>query len=616
VTSSDPAALRRPVPGAAFEIKIFRCLLAAFLAITATAGFAQDAGSALEISKRLYRMFSEHLVGTRALYPLGATANGLREFDGQFVNDLTEEYREAHRRYCRSGLEKLQAFDRARLSASDQLSHDVFRRNQERCLDRLDQELHLLPLDQGGGGPLDILPVWASGKGPQPFRNVTDYENFLKRLAGFPGWIDAAIANMRAGMKRGIVYPRPTMQRALRQLSPMVVEDATRSPFYQPIHNLPEEIQGEDRRRLAAAYEELIRTQIVPAYRRLRDFVSFEYLVATHDTSGLAGIPGGDKLYAYYVRAFTTLGLGPREIADLGKREMARAREKMERLKEASGFRGELKDWVAQVAKKQERHATADEALAGYRALHDRVHPQLGKLFGTLPKAPYEIQRTDVEREDTQPSLYRRGTRDRPATVFINMRAARRGSVGVSERLFLHEAVPGHHLQIAIAQESRDLPGFRRTGSWLAFNEGWAVYAEELGHELGLYRDLYQHLAILNADLSRAARLVVDVGLHSDRWTFGQAIQFLRDNTLDAYFSPGSDGGLASAVERQMARPAFHLAYKMGQLKFLELRERAQARLGAKFDVRAFHDELLKDGALPLDILEEKMARWLAAQGR
>ena len=593
------------------RMKLLRIAIPVFLALLPLSGAGQEAD---EVSRRLNRMFLDHAIASRPLFPLFATMNGHRAYNGVFENDLSEGHREAVRQFCRSGLERLQAFDRERLSDNDRLSYDVFRYNQQRCLERLQFDLHLLPLEPGGFNLIAAFPIWGAGDGPQPFGNVEDYDNFLKRVAGFVGWMDTAIVNMRSGMAKGFVQPREVMEKVLPQLAAMIVDDPKRSPFYKPILNMPEDIEGDDRRRLAMAYENAIRAQIVPAYRRVHDFVRDEYLPKARTSAGLAGLPGGDKLYSFHVRTMTTVALTPEEIFDLGMRDMAQLWARSEALRKASGFEGDLKAWAGKLRDGRTRYASADDVIAAYHALHERVYPRLGKLFGKLPAAQYEIRPVEAFREQSAPSQYWRASPGRPAVFYVNLRALRNEPVGASVALFLHETYPGHHLQMALAQENRTLPGFRRVGHWHAYVEGWAVYAEDLGFEMGLYDEPYQHLSKLAGDLMHSARMVVDVGLHVKGWSREQALDFLRKNTLAPYLWSDFESGLVSAVERQMSWPGYSLGYRIGQLKFRELRERAQAKLGRRFDLRAFHDELLKDGAMPFDVLESKMNRWIAAQ--
>lgn len=594
-------------------MRLFRALLAGLLAFAAAPGLAQDtAGEAQEVSQRLNKLYLDHVVAFRSLNPLNATTNGFRAYDAQFANWLTEEHREKERQQCRGDLEALRSFDRTRLDESDRLSYDIFEHGLERCLEHLGFDYHLLPIDQGGWSLPATFPIFGSGKGGHPFRNVRDYDNFLKRMPGFVEWMDTAIANMRLGMARGFVQPRAVMEKVLPQLTAMIVEDPRRSLFYQPVFNMPESITGDDRIRLTVLYESAIRDHIVPAYRRVRDFVRDEYLPNCRTTAGLSGLPGGDRIYASAVRGHTTTRLTPQEIFEIGEREMVRTRREMDALHKASGHGGDINAWAAQLKAATPHYRTAEEVIAAYRAMHERVEPQLPKLFGRLPQAGYEIRPVEPHRENSSASQYWRGARGRPAVFYANLRALQVGPVTASESLFLHEALPGHHLQIRIAQENTSLPNFRRFPAYTAFIEGWARYGESLGRELGFYRDPYQYLAWMNGDLTMAVRLILDVGIHAKGWTREQAIAFAQKNTLSAVLYDDSGRGFESLVERIMATPGQVLSYKIGELKIRELRARAESKLGPKFDLRAFHDELLKDGAMPLDMLEAKLDRWIA----
>ncbi|HEX6530255.1 MAG TPA: DUF885 domain-containing protein, partial [Burkholderiales bacterium] len=544
--------------------------------------------------------------------------NGHHQYDAQFANDLTEEHRSAVRAWCTTYEERVRAFDRAQLNAGDQLSYDLFLYNARRCRDNLAIDFHLMPIDQGGYSLIVTFPIWGSGKGPQPFRNLGDYDNFLKRIAGFVEWMDTAVANMRRGMARGLVQPREAMESVLPQLEAMIVDEPKKSVFYQPIAALPAELPAAERERLVAAYEAAIREQIVPAYRRMHSFIRSEYLQKTRASAGLAGLADGAKLYAHAIRAQTTLELTPADLQAIGRREMAAARERMEKLKKASGFEGSLVEWAQKLRTTRVRYDTAEEVIAAYRAMHEQVYPQLGRLFVRLPRATYDIRPVEAHREDGTTSQYWRAGPGRPAVFYANLRNLKQSGSGASESLFLHETLPGHHLQIALAQETRALPLFRRAGGYGAYVEGWASYAETLGYELGLYRDPYQHMDFLNSELGKAAALVVDVGLHAEGWSLEQAMNFWRENTLSAHLYPEAslERGMRSGVERAMVWPAFGTVYKIGQMKMLELRARAETKLGPRFSLRAFHNQILRDGALPLPILEAKIDRWIEAQNQ
>lgn len=588
-------------------------LAAAALAVGA-APRAEEEATAREASSRLNKLFLDYSIASRPLFPLAATVNGHRDYDGQFTNFISEEHRAQQRAWCSSHLQRLKDFDHERLGTADRLSYDVFRHNLLACLERLEHDLHLLPVDQGGFNLIATFPVWGAGNGPQPFRNVRDYDNFLNRISGFVEWMDTAIANMRRGMARGMVQPRSVMQEVLAQLAAMIVDDPKQSPFYQPIVNLPANIAAPERQRLAAAYEQAIRTQIIPAYRRMHAFVQDEYLARARANAGLAGLPDAQRLYAHYIRWNLTAALTPQRMQAIGEREMAKALAAMEALKQRSGFAGELRAWAAKLRSERRTYTKPEDIIGEYRALHDRVYPQLGRFFSRLPRAGYEIRRVEANREEGSATQYWRSGPGRPAIFYLNLRGLENEPGGVSELLFLHETLPGHHLQLAGTFENRELPGFRRVAGYAAYVEGWASYAEALGFDLGLYKDPYQHLSYLNADLGRAARLVTDVGLHAQGWSRDRAIRFMLESTLNRELYADAERGARSMIDRDIVMPAYGPSYKIGLMKIQELRARAEAKLGERFDLRAFHDEVLKDGALPLDILEDKIDRWIAAQ--
>ena len=596
------------------RVRRLAVLLAAAALAVAAAPRAEEEASAREVSSRLNKLFLDYSIASRSLFPLAATANGQRDYDGQFTNFISEEHRELQRKWCRSPLERLKEFDRERLSTADRLSFEVFRHNLLNCLERLEHDLHLMPVDQGGFNLIATFPVWGAGNGAQPFRNARDYDNFLKRIAGFVEWMDTAIANMRRGLARGLVQPRSVMQEVQAQLAAMVVDDPKQSPFYQPIVNLPADMAPQDRQRLAAAYEEVIRAQIVPAYRRMHAFVRDDYLPRARANAGLAGLPDGQRLYAFYIRSNLTTALTPQQIQAIGEREMAQALAKMEALKQRSGFAGELRAWAVKLRSERRTYTKAEDIIGEYRGLHDRVYPRLGRFFSRLPRAGYEIRRVEASREEGSATQYWRSGPGRPAIFYLNLRGLENEPGGVSELLFLHETLPGHHLQLAGSFENRELPSFRRVAGYPAYVEGWASYAETLGFDLGLYQDPYQHLSYLNVDLGRAARLVTDVGLHAQGWSRDRAIQFTLENTLNRELYADAERGARSMIDRDIVMPAYGPSYKIGLMKMLELRARAESKLAERFDLRAFHDEVLKDGALPLDILDDKIDRWIAAQ--
>jgi uncharacterized protein (DUF885 family) len=393
----------------------------------------------------------------------------------------------------------------------------------------------------------------------------------------------------------------------------MIVGAPEESLFFRPILQMPPDFSESEKARLTKAYSQAIDQKIIPTYRKLHNFIQQEYLPHTRTTYGISSLPNGGAWYEYLVRTRTTTTLTPEEIFQLGNDEILRIKKEMDQMRIASGFQGSLREFSRHLAKKAPPGFTQrDELIKAYNTIREKVTPQLTKLFGRLPKANFEIRTVEEFREKASPSQYSAATPDgsRPGVFYVNAAGIELNPRRASESLFLHEAVPGHHLQISIQREREGLPRFRRFLNYTAFTEGWALYAESLGRELGLYTEPRQYYGRLNSELFRAVRLVVDVGLHRKNWSREQALKFMMDNT------GASETGASLEIDRYIAWPAQALSYKIGQLKISSIRSKAENALGSKFDIRAFHDELLKDGAMPLDLLEVKMNAWIDSQQR
>jgi uncharacterized protein (DUF885 family) len=470
---------------------------------------------------------------------------------------------------------------------------------------------HLIPLDQFRNFTAGFAQMGA-GTGLHPFKSTKDYDDFLSRVNGFTGAVDIAIANMRKGMAQGLVPPRALIEKALPQLSAHVVEDPKTSLFYGPVRKFPDSVSAADRTRLTAAYETAIRERIVPAFQRLHAFVRDEYLPKTRSTSGLSSLPGGREWYDYLARTSTTTNLPAQQIHDLGLTEVARIHREMEKVKDEVGFRGDLKAFFAYVGSDPKFvFGSKDAILAAYREAKTRIDARTSRLFDVQPKADYEIRPIEPFREQSATlGQYQAASPDgtRPGIFYLNTYDLPSRRTWAMESLLLHEASPGHHFQISVQRELDSLPRFRRFGGYTAYSEGWGLYAESLGKELGVYEDPYQYYGALAGELWRAIRLVLDTGIHAKGWTREQAIEYALAN------SSQSPGMVTSEVERFMAIPGQALAYKIGQLKITELRQRAEKALGPRFNIKAFHRAVLEDGALPLDVLEEKIDRWIARQ--
>jgi uncharacterized protein (DUF885 family) len=417
---------------------------------------------------------------------------------------------------------------------------------------------------------------------------------------------------MRAGVSRGVVQPRIVMEKVLPQLEAMLVSEPRQSVFYRPVAQFQEGMGAQDRERLAAAFTSAISEQIVPAYRRLHAFIRDEYLPRTRTTVALTSLPQGEEWYAYQVRLQTTTRMTPEQIHELGLREVARIRGELDRIMREVGFHGDLAAFFAHLRSDSRFYYTnADELLNGYRALKDQVAAATPRLFTIQPKADFEIRAVEAFRaQSASTASYRMATPDgsRPGVFYVNTFDLKSRPRYTMQAIYLHEAVPGHHFQFSIQQELENLPRFRRFGSYTAYSEGWGLYAESLGRELGLYTDPYDYFGALGTEVFRAVRLVVDTGIHAQGWSREQAIEYMLAN------APVGQTDAVSEIERYIANPGQALAYKVGALKIQELRARATERLGEDFDVREFHTQVLIDGALPLDVLEAKLDRWLAAR--
>jgi uncharacterized protein (DUF885 family) len=559
-------------------------------------------------SQRLRQMLEDYFEEFLKLAPLFATSIGDNRYNDQLGIVISEEQQGRRRDLYQRYQGKLTAISRERLEANDQLILAVFERTLTRNLEALQFSQYLQPVRQLSSMPVDF-PVMGSGNGVHPFKSVTDYDNFLKRIESFQVWVDTAIINMRKGMELGIVQPKVVIERTLPQLNAMIVREPEQSLFFRPIRQMPQDFSESEKARLTRAYKEAIEQRIVPTYRKLSNFVQDEYLPKTRATFGLANLPNGNAWYGQFVKTRTTTDLTPEEIFQMGMDEIRRIKKEMERMRSESNFPGNLQEFSRHLAKNATPGVTSrDELIKGYDAIRQKVMPRLTKLFGHLPKATFEIRTVEEFREKSSPSQYQPASPDgsRPGIFYVNASGIEVNPRRPSASLFLHEAVPGHHFQISIQREQERLPRFRRFVNYTAFTEGWALYAEILGGELGLYNEPYPYFNRLNSELFRAVRLVVDVGLHRKNWSRDEALKFMRENT------GASEAGASLEIDRYIAWPAQALSYKIGQLKISAIRSKAEKALGAKFDIRAFHDEILKDGAMPLDLLEVKMDAWIA----
>jgi uncharacterized protein (DUF885 family) len=567
-------------------------------------------------SERLNAMFAEYDEEFLELNPISATFRGDHRYDDRFVNSLTDEYAAQMQSLQKRYLERLGEFNPETLGPQDRLSYDIFKLQRKNTLEGFTDGYfdlrNMMPVNQFFGFH-NFLALLGSGANAQPFATAKDYDNWLARSAGYVEWTDSAIAKMREGIEAGIVQPRLIMEKVIPQLEAHLITDVEESVFWRPITNMPEEIAAEDRERLTAAYRDHIRTVLIPAYRKMRDFVRDEYLPHTRDTVGLSHIPGGAELYAYNARTITTTDLTPAQIHEIGKREAEKLFAEMERVRDEVGFDGDMQAFFEYLRTDPELFFDREEdLLAGYEVLRGEINAALDRIFDVMPKADYVVRPVEPFRAPQMAAAqYFRAAPDgsRPGIFYVNTFKLDSRPKYNMEALALHEASPGHHFQISIAQEIEALPAFRRFGGFTAYVEGWALYAESLGRELGLYTDPYQYFGALYFDIWRANRLVVDTGMHALGWTRQQAIDWMMSN------SPMTEQDVVAEVDRYIVIPGQALAYKIGQLKIRELRTRAETELGDDFDVRRFHNVVLTAGAVPLSVLESRVARWIESEG-
>ncbi len=578
-------------------------------------GTSQDeVAEATPPSKALAKVFEDSDEASLKLNPIGALFRGDQRYAGEFGDYITDTYIEQTRRDVSADLRRLDKIDRSALPAQDQIAYDVFRYQAQQNLDGLSPEFVALsvvrPLNHLNGLHVQY-PDLSSGKSAAQFKTVEDYDNGLKRMAGFVTYLDRAIGRMKEGIKSGVVESKLTMKLMLPQLDELVAQGVEKSPFWQPITDMPAAFSEADKTRLTTAYRTMMEAQIIPAYERLRAFVKNEYLPAARAGVGLSAMKGGEQLYAFLVETQTTTKMTPDEVYEIGTKEVARIKSEMDEVRRKVGFKGSLHAFFSHLrTAKQFEPKSADEIKNGYGDIAKRVDAVIGQQFSLLPKTAIEVRPVPDYLEQSQAGgYYNPGAPDgsRPGVFYFNKYDLPSRKTWGMETLYLHEATPGHHFQISLAQENSGVPKFMRFGGNTAYVEGWALYAEWLGREMGMFKDPYQMFGHLNDEQLRAMRLVVDTGLHAKGWSRDKAIAYMLAN------SALSRTETVQEVDRYIANPGQALGYKIGQLTIKRLRREAEAALGTRFDVKAFHAQVLDTGALPMEVLEAKIKRWVAA---
>ena len=563
-------------------------------------------------SERFHRWLDAQWELTLQRDPVMATSLGDLRYNDRLVNTNTAAYRAEVRRERRQTLKALAGFKKDKLAPKDRISYSILKLDLEQDAAGERFPGWMQPISQIGGMP-SFLAQMGTGQSIQPFKTTKDYDDWLKRLALAVPVLDGNIANMREGLKAGVVQPRAVMDKVLPQLTALAVTDPEKSLFWGPFKDFPEAVPAADRERLSAAMRQLLSTQVLPAYARLLAFVRDEYAPKARSSTAWSALPDGKAWYAHRVQESTTLTLTPEQIHAIGLKEVARILGEMEGVRQQVGFQGDLKAFFKHLQDDPKFYFTKPEDLLnGYRVLQKKVNGLVPKLFDVAPKADYEVREVEAFRaESAAGASYEEPAADgsRPGVFYVNTFNLKAQPIFGMETLSLHEASPGHHFQISIAQEDTTLPAFRRFGShYTAYVEGWALYAESIGKELGMFTDPYQWYGRLSDEQLRAMRLVVDTGLHAKGWTREQAIQYMMDN------SSMVESDVVSEVERYIVWPGQALGYKIGQLEITKLRREAEAALGSKFDVKGFHRVVLTAGQVPLPVLRELVQDWVKAR--
>jgi uncharacterized protein (DUF885 family) len=546
--------------------------------------------------------------GKNELSPLDATLNGQNEFNDQLQFEMTDSYRTKQAAFYDKYETELAKVDETKLNSEEKISYEIIKWEVSVGKDLLKQPSNLIPIHQFWGTHL-TMGQYAGGTAAQPFKTEKDYRNFLKRMDLYAVWMDSAMVYMKKGMTKGIVLPKALTIKVIPEFQDMITAKVEDNLFYSTIKTMPTTFSETVKKDLTEKYTASINTKLVPRFNKMVQFLKNDYLPASRTTSGIESLPFGKELYATYVKMWTTTEMTPDEIHNLGLKEVARLKLEMEKVKMQVGFKGTLFAFFEEVRNKKELKPfkKPEEVLANFESIYARIKPNVDKLFSLQPKTKFEIRRTETFREKSGSAEYIQGAADgsRPGVFYVPIPDIANYNLYGDEDLFLHEAIPGHHFQVSLQQENQQLPDFRKFNWFGAYGEGWALYTESLGKELGLYKDPYQYFGMLGNEMHRAIRLVVDTGIHTKNWTREQAIQYSLDNEAE------SEASITAEIERYMAIPGQALSYKIGQLKIIELRKKAEAKMGTKFDIKKFHEKVLESGVLPLALLEKKINDWI-----
>ena len=590
--------------------------LAAPLLLVPTVAVAASARKATTPAARLHKLFTDSDEASLKRNPINAISRGDLRYADRLGDGITDAYYDAERAAAEADLKSLQAIPRAKLNATDRITYDVFDYQTRDSLKNLAPDMLALtkvrPLNHFYGFQT-FYPTFASGQGAAPFKTIVDYDNNLKRHRDAVILLDRSIVRFREGMATGVVETKLTVRNVIEQLDNQLKQAPEDSPYYGPTKAIPATFSAADKARIPVQLRAAIERDIYPVYRRLRAFLNDEYLPVAREAVGLSAMKGGDRLYARLVESTTTLPITPDEIHTLGLSEVARILKGMDEVKTEVGFKGSLPEFFEYLRTDAKfKPSSRDALLNGYLEIGKKVDALAPRYFSTFPKSKLEIKTYEPFREQYEAAAsYESGTPDgkRPGVFYFNAYDLPSRTTPNMTTLYLHEGSPGHHFQISVAQENVTLPPFMRFGGNTAYVEGWALYAETLGYEMGFYKDPYQRMGTLNDEMLRAMRLVVDTGIHTKGWSRDQAIAYMLAN------SGLSKTETIAEVERYIAIPSQAVAYKIGSMTIQRLRAKAQAALGDRFDIRKFHAQVLMTGALPLSVLEKKIDDWIATGG-
>ena len=593
-------------PANSFYMKLI--VIASFVLLAFAACKETKKDSPMKDKKELASFFDQYYEESLKLFPVTATAIGDNRYNDELPVTFTDSYNSKQKEFYTRYLDEISKYNRDELAEKDKISYDVFVYETKMNLESLEFPDNYIPFNQFYALPL-YMGQWGSGSGNQPFKTVKDYDNWLKRASGFSAWADSAILYFQKGFNAQYVLPKAIVVKMIPQMQAMLTTDVQKSIFYTPVTIMPDSFSSDDKKRITDEYVKLIKEKLEPAYKKLGDFLQKTYLIKARTSAGVSALPGGNDYYAFLVRQQTTTDKTPEEIYQTGLREVARIKGLMDSVKNSTGFKGDLPAFFEYMKtdKKFTPYKTPEEVLDAYEKIHQTMLPNLKKMFNREPKTPFEIRQTEAFRAASASAEYNPGSADgsRPGIFYVPiLDAATFNITGGMESLFLHEAIPGHHYQISLQQEDTLLPKFRRYGGNNAYVEGWALYCESLGKELGLYTDPYQYMGALGDEMHRAIRLVVDVAIHTKGMSREEAIKYMMNNEAI------NEQSATAEIERYMVIPGQALGYKIGALKIRELRGKYEKQSGAEFNLATFHDEVLKDGALPLNVLETKLNAW------